>query len=162
MKKTIALVQAFVCLVSLAGCVASQSSKTDNKILNAWAGEFSEENLKDAINMYEKKYTSVLIDDAGEGSSVSFEVDFDVTYCCVTRLSYVSKDDISAELNGYIDLYPETEYSGNQVTIYTDWWNEDDWTKKYPVWSYLVLLKDTNNNEHYYYFRTDYSALSGA
>ena len=97
MKKTIALVLAFVCLVSLAGCVASQSSKTDNKILNAWAGEFSEENLKDAINMYEKKYTSVLVDDAGKGSSVLFEVDFDVTYCCVTRLSYVSKDDISAE-----------------------------------------------------------------
>ena len=161
MKKTIALVLAFFCFISLVGCSASQPGKTDSEILNAWTGEFTEEKLKETINLYEKKYSNIIIDDTVEGASVSFEVDFDVTYCRVTRLSCVSKDDILVELNGYIDLYPETEYSGNRVTIHTDWWNDDSWAKNYPIWSYLVLLKDTDNNEHYYYFRTNYSALSG-
>ena len=53
-------------------------------------------------------------------------------------------------------------YDGKTVTVSVDWWysGEDSWVNDYLVWSYLVCVKDTDGNSHYYYFRVDYSAYA--
>ena len=163
MKKLISFILAVVCLLSTAGCSAHNPNKEKNKILKAWTGEFSEKALESAIKEYWKNYSNIVFNDAGEAASISFEVDFEVASCRVTRLSSVNDNDINVELNGFIDLLIKTDCSAKKVMIQTDWWlAEDGWTREYPVWSYLVRLEDADGNVHYYYFRTDYSALAAS
>ena len=158
MKKCAAFVLAVVCLLSMVGC---NEHNPKSKILNAWTGESSEAKIKDTIKEYRKNYSNIVFNDVDEAKSVSFEVDFEVASCRVTRLSRVMDNDINVELNGFIDFRVKTDCSAKKVTIHTDWWLAvDDWTREYPVWSYLVRLEDTSGNIHYYYFRTDYTALA--
>jgi len=126
-----------------------------------WTGEFSDEKLRDAIIEYQNNYSNVVFKNKEEASCVSFDVDFEVSSFSVSRLSQASDSDIEAELNGYIDRAIQAKLDNKTVTIYTDWWymREDSWVNNYPVWSYLVCFKDTDNVMHNYYFRTDYSAL---
>ncbi|MBQ7379707.1 MAG: hypothetical protein IJW70_08565 [Clostridia bacterium] len=170
MKKLIAFALTFILLVLLMGCQENPSQNTEtssdatNKIPNvmqAWSGEFSEEELKSTINEYQKSYTNIVLEE-GSASSVSFETDFDASSCSVIRLSRTDATDIEIELNGYIDLFVETNCDGRTVTIPIDWWyaREDSWINDYLVWSYLVRVKDVNGNSHYYYFRVDYSAYA--
>ena len=130
----------------------------ENELLKAWTGDFTEEKLKAAIEEYQTNYTTVSLSAPSRTACVSFETDFDVASCGVIRLSPTDENDISVELDGYIDLTLETKREGNKVTIATGWWYRDDsWANDYPVWSYLVLLKDINGVTYYYYFRIDYS-----
>lgn len=170
MKKVIALVLTFTILALLVGCQENQpknteeSSNTTNKttnVLKAWSGEFSEEELKSAINEYQSNYTNVVLE-KGNASSVSFETDFEVSSCSISRLSRIDDKNIEVELHSYIDLYVETSCDGRTVTIPIDWWyaREDSWVNDYSIWSYLVCVKDANGSNHYYYFRVDYSAYA--
>ena len=92
----------------------------------------------------------------------SFETDFGVSSCSVSRLSQTDDTDIEVELYGYIDLFVETTCDCRTVTIPIDWWytGMDSWVNDYLVWSYLVRAIDTNGSSHYYYFRVDYSAYA--
>ena len=140
------------------------SSNTTSEITNvmkAWSGEFSEENLKVAINDYQMNYANVVLEKGGM-SSISFETDFEVSSCSVARLSRTGNVDIEVELNSYIDLFLETNHDGRTVTIPLEWWytGEDSWVNDYWVWSYLVRVNDVNGINHYYYFRVDYSAYA--
>ncbi len=163
MKKIISIVFALMLFISIVGCIDRQpSSQTNKNILHAWTGDFSEEKLKNAIDEYQRNYDNIVFHDTTSASSVSFDTDFNVVSCSVTRLSHTKTDDIYAEFNTYIDLFVETECDGKTVTIHTDWYlteNDGSWEKNYPVWSYLVQLKDADSITHYYYFRVDYSAL---
>lgn len=135
------------------------SSVRTSAVLKAWTGEFSEEKLMAAINEYQSKYTPIVIE-SEVTSAVSFEVDFEVSSCSVVRLSKVDDANTSVELRGYIDLFLSTNCEGKNVTIPTGWWYRDytSWVKEdYPIWSYLIRLKDVDGAEHYYYFRVNYS-----
>ena len=170
MKRLIELVLTLTIFILLMGCQETQTSNTEtpsnatNKIstvMKAWSGEFSEEKLKSAINEYQSNYINVVLEEGGS-SSVSFETDFEVASCSVSRLSRTDDTDIEIELNSYIDLFIETKCDGRMVTIPIDWWyaEDDSRVNDYLVWSYLVCVKDTNGSSHYYYFRVDYSAYA--
>ena len=130
-------------------------------VLKAWAGEFSEEELRLAINAYQSNYAIVVLE-KGDAPSISFETDFEASSCSITRLSYVDDTDIEIELQSYIDLFLKTTCEGRTVTIPIDWWyaRNDSWVNDYFVWSYLIRVKDIDGNSHYYYFRVDYSAYA--
>ena len=133
-------------------------TKPKPQILSAWTGEFSKEKLEQAIKEYQQNYTPIVSD--GENvSAVSFEPGFDIAEFTVSRLSKVDDRDINVEMKGYIDLHIEEKCDGKKITIATDWWyGLGSNTKAYPVWSYLVYVKDTAGELHYYYFRVQYSA----
>ena len=168
MKKMIALVLVFAVLVLLVGCQEAKpkntvehsnpSNETVN-VLKAWSGEFSEKKLESAINEYQINYTNIVLE-KGNVSSVSFETDFEVSSCSVSRLSLTDDTDVDIELDSYIDMMVKTSCDGRTVTIPIDWWyaKNDSWVNDYLVWSYLVHVKDANGSNHYYYFRVDYSA----
>ena len=130
-------------------------------VLKAWSGEFSEEELRLAINAYQSNYAIVVLE-KGNAPSISFETDFEASSCSITRLSYVDDTDIEIELQSYIDLFLKTTCEGRTVTIPIDWWyaRNDSWVNDYFVWSYLIRVKDIDGNSHYYYFRVDYSAYA--
>ena len=165
MKKLIAIVLALISMLMLVGCNEPQSESVNisDHVLKAWEGEFSEEKLIGAIHTYQKDYTNIILE-KDKASSVSFETDCRVSSCSVVRLARTDDTDMNAELKGYIDLFVETNCDGRKVTISTDWWYSDDdsWVNDYPVWSYLIRVIDMGGNEHYYYFRTDYSAFTQA
>lgn len=177
MKKLIALVLIFSIQVLLVGCQESQSQNTETtpdttskvtettldttprpNLLKAWSGGFTNEKLKSTITKYQTTCTNFVVK-KGSGSSVSFDTDFDVSWGSVSHLSPVDDSRIETELNGYIDLYVSVVCTDRKVTVPIDWWyrDMDSWTTSYKVWSYLVCVRDTNDNVHYYYFRVDYS-----
>ena len=149
MKKLIAFVLALISTLPLAACkTPSTGSNQAPHVLKAWTGDFSEEKLLDAINKYQSNYDNIVFKSTTEMENVSFETDFEVASCS------------NCELTSYLDLYVKTSFDGHKVTIATDWWNVDgDWVKNHPIWSYLVRITDKGGNNHYYYFRTDYSAF---
>ena len=161
MKKLIAFVLALISTLPLAACkTPSTGSNQAPHVLKAWTGDFSEEKLLDAINKYQSNYDNIVFKSTTEMENVSFETDFEVASCSVSRVSRVDKNDTNCELTSYLDLYVKTSFDGHKVTIATDWWNVDgDWVKNHPIWSYLVRITDKGGNNHYYYFRTDYSAF---
>ncbi|MBR2907566.1 MAG: hypothetical protein IKC26_05915 [Clostridia bacterium] len=146
----------------------SYSAETNSSVLKAWTGEFSEDKLKAAINEYQSSYHNIVFAGNGEGAhieavDISFETDFEVSLCSVSRLAPVDDTDINVELNGYIDLALIPDCDGKRVTVDAGWWHgDDDWVQSYPVWSYLVRLTDADDTVHYYYFRVDYSTLGAA
>ena len=133
---------------------AIEESRTKDNVIYAWSGEFSEEKLKDVIETYKNGYIP-FVDGKDQ---VLLEVDFDVESYTVARLSRVDDSDTGIELNGYIDLITDTHRDGRKITFNTDWWHrESEKMKQYTLWSYLVLVRDTEGGEHFYYFRVDYS-----
>lgn len=132
-------------------------SKPKPQILSAWTGEFSNEKLELAIKEYQQNYTPIVSEGANV-SAVSFEPGFDIAEFSVSSLSKVDDRDINVEMKGYIDLYIEKKCDGRKITIATDWWyGLGSNTKAYPVWSYLVYVKDMAGELHYFYFRVQYS-----
>lgn len=182
MKKHLVVVSVLVVILLLAGCNKYPSNERDespaplntsssaststtceftrisDNVLKAWTGEFSEEKLKSIIDTYQEQFSAFVFTDADEAESVTFETDFDAVGCSVTRLSRTDNADMNVELTGYIDLALETTCKDNKVTIPTNWWSQKT-IEHSPVWSYLVRVIDADDDAHYYYFRTDYSAF---
>ena len=177
MKKRFVFILALAVVLLLVGCndspaneerTPSTTSTTSNTYaftrisdnvlkIGEWTG-FSEDELKAAINTYQGQYSAFAFINADEAESITFETDFDAVGCMVARLSKTDDTDISVELNGYIDLYLETTCEDNRVTIPVNWWSQNEINYS-PVWSYLVRVSDSDGVDHYYYFRTDYTAF---
>lgn len=123
-------------------------------IMEAWAGEFSEEKLKATIQAYPGECDTF----EGQINMVTFSVDFEPVSCSVSRLAIVNDQDITKELTGYIDFAADCRIQGQKVLIDTGWWfdHASDWTQSHSQWSYLVRLTDANGGEYYYYFRVNY------
>ncbi|MBR4971755.1 MAG: hypothetical protein IKY59_02160 [Oscillospiraceae bacterium] len=157
MKKIFVILLSAILVFSLASCGTNQT----NGVLKAWTGDYSEEQFVNAINEYQTNYKPIVSDGKTKMVSVSFDTDFEISSCSVPRVSFVDNNDIDAELSGGICLAVETTFDGKEVTVSTDWWlDASDWTKDYPIWSYLVCVKDMDGVAHYYYFRTDYSSIA--
>ena len=139
---------------------ATTEGASKPNVLYAWTGEFSEENLPKAIEEYRQNYTPFASGKESDLPTVSFETDFDIAEFTVSRLSKVDDSDINIEMKGYIDSHIETERDGRKITVATDWWHKSEgWTKRIPVWSYLIRVEDTAGAEHYYYFSVQYPTL---
>ena len=158
MKRMLPFLLALIVAMSLASCKASQQPKSE--ILKAWTGDFSEETLTKTIKKYKRNYQPIVAEGEDTISEVSFETDFEVSSCSVSRLSTVDDSDINVERKGYIDLYIPAKCEGKKITISTQWWyrENDTWVKDYPIWSYLVRVEDAEGTAHYYYFRVNYEA----
>lgn len=155
MKKIFVFFWVSILVFSLASC----KSKQTGDVMKAWMGDYSDEKFINAINEYQNNYSPIVSDGKAEITNVSFETDFEIASCSVHIVSSVENNDINAELQGAIYLYVESTFDGKEVTVSTDWWyDNDDWTKNYTIWSYLVCVKDMDGAKHYYYFRTDYSS----
>ena len=162
MKKTLVLVLLMSVLL-LTGCMQPQNQpdqsentyQVGEQIL-LWTGEYSKEKHVEIINMYREQCSNIVFADEKDAQEVSFDTDFDVKACRVTRLSPTSEEDINVELDRLYDSIVFTEINGERITINTTWVEAVD---NYPVWSYLVRVTDVADNTYYYYFRTDYSAL---
>ena len=160
MKRWMAFALVVVMLLS-AGCAANTYTRSAGNVLYAWSGEYTPENWKGAIAVYRADYTPFVFETEAQAESVTIETDFEVESCSVPLLSPVNDHDATIELERYIDLAVETACDGNRVTISTAWWCSDGgFARDYPVWSYLVRVRDREGEEHYYYFRADYSALA--
>ena len=139
---------------------ATTDSKPKSNVLYAWTGEFSKENLQKAIEEYRQNYTPFVSGETVGISQVFFGTDFDIAEFAVSRLSKVDDSNINVEMKGYIDLSIKKERDERRIIIDVDWWHKPEgWTRDYPIWSYLVYVKDTAGTVHYYYFRVDYSAV---
>lgn len=141
----------------------SGTAVSDNNILDAWTGEFSKEKYVESIKEYQKNYSNIVINAEKEDRThISFETDFEVSSCYVDSLSYVDNNDFNVELNSYISLLVETKCNDKTVTVFTDWWHDesDSWVNDHMIWAYLVCAKDMSGNNHYFYFRVDYSNMA--
>lgn len=155
MRKIKVLLLAAILAVSFAGCGREQT----NGVMEAWVGAYSEEKFVNVTKEYQTKHDPIAAEGENKITSVSFRTDFEIASCAVTKTSAVDPQNATFEQRGAIYLAVKTSFDGKTVTVSTDWWYDgDDWTADYPIWSYLVCVKDTDGAEHYYYFRTDYGA----
>lgn len=155
MRKIIAFFLIAILVMSFAGCGTKQTSG----VMEAWVGEYSEEKFVNVTKEYQTRHDPIVAEGENKITSVSFQTDFEIASCAVTKTSAVDPQDAAFEQRGAIYLAVETSFDGKTATVFTDWWYDgDDWTADYPIWSYLVCVKDTDGAEHYYYFRTDYGA----
>ena len=146
----------------LSGCKEKKDTSSTLNILLAWTGEFSNERFTEAIEEYQDNYEPIVIDRENKITEVSFETDFETAGCSVTRLSQADNWNINKELTKYIDLAIDARCDNNKVIIPIDWWyaDTDSWVNDHTIWSYLIRVVDVEGEEHYFYFRTDYSSLS--
>lgn len=125
----------------------------DNNVFSAWTGDFSDVSFKAAIEEYQKNYKTINAKE--QGSKVSFDVEYDVLSCSVSRLSYVDKTNFETELYSNIDKYVKVNIDGRSISVSIDWWYKGNNGER--LWSYLVRVIDKQGDAHYYYFRVDYS-----
>lgn len=128
-------------------------------ILEAWTGEFSEDELTKAIAKYEKSYSPCEMTEAEKSVPFFICLNYEPAGASVIRLSSVDPDDINVELNGYIDMCPEVTCISNNIAVDLSWWfdEKDSWCGNYTMWSYLLLVTDSDGLKHHYYFRVSYS-----
>ena len=160
MKKLIAILLSITLIFSITACTYQGSTQTIMKAREGKMPSTEEEynnEVKAIIQEYKTNYDTIT-SNGGKITKVTFKTDFNIEKCYVSRLSNVDDNNIDVEINGYIDLAVKTSINGNKATIETDFWYDGGNVQKYPVWSYLVRLVDTDGNVHYYYFRVDYSS----
>jgi hypothetical protein len=69
----------------------------------------------------------------------------------------VDEHNIEEELNSYIDSRIGTQIEDSTIKLDTSWWYDSgEWTQKYKLWSYLMLIEDMDGQEHYYYCRVNF------
>ena len=118
-------------------------------------GFVSDDVLLDTFDTYQKKYQPFEVHP--KSSYISFDVDFSVKSCRVTRASSVDENNIEEELRSYIDRPIGKLIEGSTIKLDTSWWYDDgEWTQQYQLWSYLMLIEDMDGQEHYYYCRVSF------
>jgi hypothetical protein len=115
----------------------------------------SDDVLLDTFDTYQKKYQPFEV--RSKPTYISFEVDFPVKSCRVTRASCVDEHNMEEELHSYIDSRIGTQIEDSTIKLDTSWWYDSgEWTQKYKLWSYLMLIEDMDGQEHYYYCRVNF------
>lgn len=129
----------------------------EESILKAWTGDFTEEKLKSAIDEYKTDYKNIAF---REGAwQVSFGIGFKASSCAVVRTSIVDENNVDFELNeGILDFYPDGDVNINKIA-YLPIYTADELPQNCSVISYLVCAENNRGEEHYYYFRVDYSEI---
>ena len=141
--------------------VNAQPSEEKKHVLKAWTwlGEFREEDLRYAINKYERDYSNIVLTENSD-LSVSFETDFEISDCSVLRVSCVDENDSEFEISdGALNFYLEADFDNRTVNVQL--LDLASYTEKYHILSYVVRVKAARGKEYCYYFRVDYSNFKG-
>ena len=118
-------------------------------------GFVSDDVLLDTFDNYQKKCQPFYV--SQKPTYISFDVDFPVKSCRVTRASYVDESNMEEELHSYIDSRIGTRMEDSTIKLDTSWWySSGEWTQQYKLWSYLMLIEDMDGQEHYYYCRVSF------
>ena len=141
--------------------VNAQPSEEKKHVLKAWTwlGEFREEDLRYAINKYERDYSNIVLTENSD-LSVSFETDFEISDCSVLCVLCVDENDSEYEISdGALNFYLETDFDNRTVNVQL--LDFASYTEKYHILSYVVRVKSARGKEYCYYFRVDYSNYKG-
>ena len=130
----------------------------EESILEAWTGEFTEEKLDSAIKEYKTNYKNIIF---REGAwRVGFSIGFKTSSCVVVRTSIVDENNAEFELNeGALDFNPNVDVNINKVA-YLPIYTAKELPENCSIISYLVCAENYAGEEHYYYFRVDYSGIN--
>lgn len=132
----------------------------------AWTGEYSKEAFITAVNGYvQTKKIPVVYPDGSVLRNVRISVPFTIKSCGVITPGPVVGDAATEyQYRTYtgIPTYVEGTTAYVDVSGWHRWWSEDDPLDKYTTWSYVVHLTDTEDVEHYYYFRVNYASYENS
>lgn len=137
-----------------------QNSK--NIVTAANAEYLLDEDAQKAIADYKAgytPYTSKMANGILTGvSKIAFETDYDIGNASVYRVARVDENNADMELQGYAGEKPQVKWDGRKVTVDIGWWHTaTGFAKSYPVWSYVIRVKDAAGTFHNYYFRVEYA-----
>lgn len=146
-----------VAAVCLWGCSSRRTDlpMTAREHFVTWQGPFSEEALKDCIDLY--KETCTPLSRTGTGTPVSVPAG-QADKVSVSRLSSVG--DGYEELDRYIDLAVNCQYDegSGEWQVDTGWWfDAADRAQNAPTWSYLIRTA-AGDTETYWYFRVTFTS----
>ena len=122
MRKIIAFFLIAILVLSFAGCGTKQTSG----VMEAWVGEYSEENFVNVTKEYQTKHEPVVASGENKITSVPIQTDFEIASCAVVKTSAVDLQDATFEQRGAIYLAVKTSFDGKTATVFTDWWYEGD------------------------------------
>jgi len=132
----------------------------------AWTGEYSKEAFNTAVNGYEQTgKIPVVYPDGSILRNVRISVPFAIKSCGVITPGPVVGDAATEyQYRTYtgIPTYVEGTTAYIDVSGWHRWRSEDDPLDKYTKWSYVVHLTDTEDVEHYYYFRVNYASYENS
>lgn len=160
MRKTAAFILILVILAgSLCACKKPEKGEyIDDSVLAAWQGKYSKDARKTAIAEYFEDYIPVYAMNI-ESGCVSFRLDFQAAEWGSVTLAPVDDSIKDFEVNTVVDFSTELSIDGDVATVNIDWWYQAPAaTKQYLQWSYLFWVKDTEGEQHYFYFRVNYKA----
>ena len=146
---------ALVVLVVVVAVALLPLLKSKDNVMFVRDAFVSDDVLLDIFDTYQRKYQPFEVHP--KPTYISFDVDFPVKSCRVTRVSFVDEHNIEEELYSYIDSPVGQLIEGNTVKLDTSWWYDSgEWTQQYKLWSYLMLIEDMDGQEHYYYCRVNF------
>lgn len=131
-------------------------NNSQKNIYNAGTVKLTEDERENIINEYQNSYSPIVAGNISISKYVLIEVDFDINVCRVQLLSPVDDND-NTELNCVYDTAVHTRKKRNDILIDIGSWYESDYNHEYTVYSYTVRVEDSDGNDHWYYFRVDYS-----
>ena len=121
---------------------------SNDSVLHAWTGPYSEEQHVTAVETYAKNYTPVDYGTSLPVTSVIFDAGFEVAEC---RVVWVGPYEYTAQNE------PANAIEKN-IRVDTRWWYSDKNDDK--LLAYLLCAADTSGGEHYFYFRVLHSAYA--
>lgn len=144
-----------IIIVVVAAMTLLNLQKNNKNVMFVCDAFVSDDKLLETFDVYQKKYRPFTVQ--ANPTYISFDVDFAVKSCSVTRVSYVDENNKEEELRSYIDSRVGQLIEGNTIKLDTSWWySSGEWTQQYTLWSYLMIVEDMDGQEHYYYCRVDF------
>ena len=130
-----------------------------------WTGEYSKDAHLAAISGYvQDGKQPVSYPNGSLLRNVQISVPFTIESCEVISPGPVPDGNADHEYTYRTYTYIPTYIEGTTAYIDISGWHRhissEDILSKYTIWSYIVKIMDTENVEHYYYFRVDYSRQS--
>ncbi len=131
-----------------------QIPSSDESVLHAWTGPYSEEKHIAAIETYAESYSSIDYGTSLPVTSVVFDAGFEVAECRVVWVGpyeYTAQNEPANAVEKDISCLAD----GRNIRVDTSWWYRDKAGNK--TWAYLVCATDASGLEHHFYFRVGYS-----
>ena len=134
-----------------------QIPSSDESVLSAWTGPYSEEKHIAAIETYAESYSPIDYGTSLPVTSVLFDAGFEVADC---RVVWVGPYEYTAqnEPANAIEKNIPCQADGRNIRVDTRWWYSDKNDDK--LLAYLLCAADTSGGEHYFYFRVLHSAYA--
>lgn len=127
-------------------------SPEGENILHAWSGEYSDDNLTEAIKKYEESYKPITV---SKKSELTFPVNIKAKHVSL-RLAAAEENNPTFEISRVLNHDVKTEIRTEEIFVDIGWRYGSSNGMKQSLWSYLVTVTDENDVKHNYYFRVSY------